>query len=145
MKSFVKGILFTGMLTMASSSVMVGQTQTGNSWSEQWYQAKHGRPSPLVEARQNAAQANTAYREETSNPLAAPASSWYEGWYRAKFGRPSPSEEARLKADEATTAYREEASVSAAVPANSWFEGWYRAKFGRPSPTEADRLKAQSR
>ena len=96
MKSFVKGILFTGVLTMATSGVMFAQT--GNSWSEQLYQAKFGRPSPLVEARLQAAQANTAYREETTNQLAVPTNNWYEGWYRAKCGRPSPEEEVHLKA-----------------------------------------------
>jgi hypothetical protein len=97
------------VITLAMSVPVVAQTSStspskpeklanGNSWSEQWYRAKYGRPSPLEEARLNAEQANTAYREETTSQVAIPANTWYEGWYRAKFGRPSPTEEAGLKA-----------------------------------------------
>ena len=59
--------------------------------------AKYGRPSPTEEARIQAEQGNTAYREETPSRVAVPANTWYEGWYRAKFGRPSLSAEMRLK------------------------------------------------
>ena len=52
MKQLTRSILFTGILAMASSSLMVAQTSA--SWSEQWYRAKYGRPSPLEEARLNA-------------------------------------------------------------------------------------------
>jgi hypothetical protein len=81
---------------MASSSLMVAQTSA--SWSEQWYRAKYGRPSPLEEARLQVQQVNTACRQTATAQAAVPANAWFEGWYRAKFGRPSPTEEARLNA-----------------------------------------------
>ncbi len=95
MKPFVRSIMFTGVLAMAASSMAVAQTSS-NSF-EQWYRAKYRRPSPTEEARIQAEQSNTAYREETPAQVTAPGNNWYEGWYRAKFGRPSPLEEKRLK------------------------------------------------
>lgn len=139
MKS-TRSILFTAVLAMVASTSMVAQS---NRWSEQWYRAKFGRPSPTEEARLNAEHANTAYRQETPGEAAVPADNRFENWYRAKYGRPSPTEEARLQAQQANTAYREATPTQASAPANMWFEGWYRAKFGRPSPTEEARLKAQ--
>ncbi len=97
MKPFVRNIMFTGVLAMAASSMAVAQSS--NNWSEQWYRAKYGRPSPTEEARVKAEQANTAYREEAPLQAAVAANSWFEGWYRAKYGRPSPTEEARLEAE----------------------------------------------
>jgi hypothetical protein len=95
MKQLTRSILFTGILAMASSSLMVAQTS--GSWSEQWYRAKFGRPSPLEETRLQVQQVNTAHRQTTPTKAAVPANVWFEGWYRAKYGRPSPTEEARLK------------------------------------------------
>jgi len=134
-----RSIFFTAVLAMVATTSMVAQS---NSWSEQWYRAKFGRPSPTEEARIQAAQENTAYREVTPAQTAVPSNAWFEGWYRAKFGRPSPTEEARIQTEQANTAYREVTPTQAVTPTNAWFEGWYRAKFGRPSPTEEARLSA---
>ncbi len=142
MKSSTRGILFTAVLAMVASTSMVAQS---NSWSEQWYRAKYGRPSPTEEARIQAQQATTAYREAKPSPTAVPVNTWFEGWYRAKYGRPSPTEEARLQAVESNTAYREAAPTKSAAPVNTWFEGWYRAKYGRPSPSEEARLHPSAR
>jgi hypothetical protein len=141
MKS-TRSILFIAVLAMVASTSMVAQS---NGWSEQWYRAKFGRPSPTEVARLQAEQATTAYRQETPSKAAVPADTRFENWYRAKYGRPSPSEEARLQAEQASTAYREVKPTQAVVPANAWFEGWYRAKYGRPSPSEEARAKAQTR
>src|SRR5438067_37389 len=54
-------------------------------------------PVPHGEARIQAEESNTAYREETPVEVTATGNAWYEGWYRAKFGRPSPLMEMRLK------------------------------------------------
>ncbi len=142
MKS-TRSILFTAVLAMVASTSMVAQSSS--SWSEQWYRAKYGRPAPTEEARIQAAQENTAYREVTPVQSVTPTNVWFEGWYRAKYGRPAPTEEARIEAERANTAYREVAPTQAVVPANAWFEGWYRAKYGRPSPSEEARAKAQTR
>ena len=96
-----RSIIFTAVLAMVASTSMVAQA---NSWSEQWYRAKFGRPSPTEEARIETEQASTAYREVTPTQAVVPANAWFEGWYRAKFGRPSPTEEARLNAAKQTTA-----------------------------------------
>ena len=100
MKS-TRSILLTAILATVASASMVAQS---NSWSEQWYRAKFGRPSPTEEARIQAAQETTAYREAEPAQTVVPANSWFEGWYRAKYGRPSPTEEARLNAAKQTTA-----------------------------------------
>lgn len=99
MKS-TRSIIFTAVLAIITSTSMVAQS---NSWSEQWYRAKFGRPSPTEEARIQAAQQNTAYREVKPVQTVVPANTWFEGWYRAKYGRPSPTEEARLNAAKQTT------------------------------------------
>ncbi len=142
MKLSIKSILFIGILAMGANTLLVAQTP--NTWFEGWYRAKFGRPSPTEDARLQAQQANTAYREATQAQGVAPANTWFEGWYRAKFGRPSPTEEARIQAAQADTAYREATPAQAVAPENTWFEGWYRAKYGRPSPSEEARLKAQT-
>jgi hypothetical protein len=94
MKS-TRSIIFTAVLAMVASTSMVAQS---NSWSEQWYRAKFGRPSPTEESRIEVEQASTAYREVTPTQAIVPANAWFEGWYRAKYGRPSPSEDTRAKA-----------------------------------------------
>ena len=139
MKTFVKSVMFTGVLAMAASSMAAAQAS--NSWFEQWYRAKYGRPAPTEQARLMADEANTAYRAETPNQITKPGNTWFEGWYRAKYGRPSPPEEARIQAEQSNTAYREETAVEVPALRNSWYEGWYRAKFGRPSPSEKMRSK----
>ena len=96
MKPFTRSILLTTVFAIVGSTSMVAQSSS--SWSEQWYRAKFGRPSPAEEARLQAQQANTAYREATPAQAAAPDNSRFEAWYRSKYGRPSPTEEARLKA-----------------------------------------------
>src|SRR6266852_9152273 len=120
MKTFVKSILFTGVLVMGANGLMA--SQASNSWLDQWYRAKYGRSSPAEEARQRAEQANTAFREETAADEVRPANAWLEQWYRAKFGRSSPMEEARQKAARANTAFREETTREVAPPANAWME-----------------------
>ena len=108
MKTFVRSILFTSALVMGANGLMAAPAS--NSWLDQWYKAKYGRSSPMVEARQRAEQANTAFREETTREVApprsretrvvtGPANTWLDQWYKAKYGRSSPLEEARRKAD----------------------------------------------
>jgi hypothetical protein len=97
MKTFVRSILFTGALVMGANGLMAAQGT--NSWFEQWYRTKFGRNSPMEEARQKAERANTAFREETTHEVTAPANTWFEQWYKTKFGRSSPREEARQKAE----------------------------------------------
>ena len=130
MKTFVKSILFAGVLAMGANGLTAAQAS--DSWLDQWYRAKYGRSSPATEAQQRADQANTAFREESASHAVTPANAWLEQWYKAKFGRSSPIEEARLKAERANTAFREEPVRQAAAPANNWLDQWYRAKFGRP-------------
>src|SRR2546422_937985 len=98
MKTFVRSILFTGVLAAGANGLMAAQVS--NSWLDQWYRAKFGRPSPTPETRQRADRINTAFRERaTTRKAESPANEWREQWYKAKFGRPSPMEEARRKAE----------------------------------------------
>jgi len=128
---------------MAAGSMAIAQS--GNNWSEQWYRAKYGRPSPTEQARIQAEEANTAYREEPVSQISTPSNNWFDGWYRMKYGRPSLMEQARIDAAEASTAYREEPAGRASIPVNQWFDGWYRAKYGRSSPLEGTPSIGQSR
>jgi hypothetical protein len=105
----------------------------GNDWSEAVFVAKHGRNSAMVEAQQKAAEANTAYREDTTG-TAPVANAWREGIFMAKSGRFSPVEEARQNAARANTAWREEPRAAAAPVGNAWREGIFRMKFGRSYP-----------
>jgi hypothetical protein len=139
MKTFVRSILFTGALAMGANGLMAAPTS--NSWIDQWYRAKFGRSSPMEEARQKAARANEAFREEPTSEVAKPANTWFDQWYRAKYGRSSPQEEARQKAERANTAFREE-PPAVAWPANDWLDQWYKAKYGRNSPMAEARQKA---
>jgi hypothetical protein len=68
MKPFVRSILFTGILAIVASGSMVAQTSNG--WSEQWYRAKYGRPSPTEEARLETMQVNSASPETTPPAVA---------------------------------------------------------------------------
>lgn len=120
------GFLFAG----------AGQAQSANAWFEQWFQAKYGRPSPMEEARRQAAKANVAFRDDVA-PRTDPATAvnWQrEQWFQAKFGRPSPVEEARRKAALANTAFRDEEVAPQTSSTNWWRDQWFRAKFGRPAP-----------
>ena len=137
MRTIVKNMLLAAAVTLTASPFAIAQNSS-NGFDE-WYRAKYGRPSPVEEARIEAEQANTAYREVASTAALSPGNGWFEGWYRAKYGRPSPIEGARLEQYQANTAYREVAPVEAAPAGNTWFEGWYRAKYGRPSPLEPSR------
>ena len=141
MKPFVRSILFSSALVIGANTLMAAQAST--TWADQWFRAKFGRPSPTEEARQRAEQASTAFREEPTREVAAPAPTWIEQYYRAKFGRSSPIEEARVKADQANIAFREETTPQAAPAATNWIEQYYRAKFGRSSPMEEARRKAE--
>lgn len=49
MKSFFKVLLLTGIAAIGTNGLLAAQT--GNSWAEQIYRAKYGRPSPTEEAR----------------------------------------------------------------------------------------------
>ena len=69
MKSSIKAIILTAVFTMGASSLAVGQP---NTWAEQWYRAKFGRPSPTEEARLNAAKQITSRSNvAASNDLTA--------------------------------------------------------------------------
>ena len=128
MKTFVKGILLTGALTMATNGLFAAQANNANNgWFEQWHKAKYGRPSPSEEARLKAEGANTAFREEFA-PDVGPANTWFNDFYRAKYGRPAPNEEATLNAE------REEATPTVARPADTWLRGWHKAKHGHVYP-----------
>jgi len=136
MKTFLKSIVFTGVLAMSAHGLMAAQPS--DSWLDQWYKAKFGRFSPPTEARMRAERENSASREEASGPPARP--NWIEQHYKAKYGRNTPAEEARLKAERDSTAFREEPTRT--EPAKSWLDQWYKAKFGRYTPAEEARLKA---
>lgn len=124
MKTFLSGFLLASTL-----AVGVNAAPMSSDWSDQWYKAKYGRPSPSAEARMKAEQENTAFREETRH-LATPRQSWIEDHFKAKLGRNTPAEEARLKSERDSTAFREEPTREAA-PARSQSEEWFRAKYGR--------------
>jgi hypothetical protein len=145
---FVIALAMTITVIAQTSSTSPAKPETltnGNSWSQQWFRAKYGRPSPLEESRLNAEQANTAYREATPSSAAMPFDNGAEQRYRTKYGRPSPLEESRLNAEQANTAYRETTPSAVAMPFDNGAEQRYRAKYGRPSPLEEARLKAQAR
>ncbi len=132
MKNVLRTILFTGSVVLGANDLMAAQTS--NSWLDQWYRAKFGRPSPAEEARLKAEQTSTAFREETRYE-ASPTNAWFEQWYKAKFGRNSPAEEARQRAERESTAFREEPKRERkTAPANDWLDQWFRAKYGRPAP-----------
>lgn len=67
MKTLVRSILLTGALAIGTNGLITAQG------SDQWYKAKSGRSSPMEEARQRAERENTAFREETTREVAAPA------------------------------------------------------------------------
>ena len=128
MKTFVKSILFTGVLAMSASGLMAAQAS--DSQFDQWYRAKYGRNSPAVEARLKAERESIAFREETSSRVAPARVNWVEEHFKAKLGRNTPAEEARLKAERESTAFRQEPYREAA-PGRTWMEEWHRAKYGR--------------
>jgi len=129
-----KSILLTGALLIGANALMAARAApVNNNWVDQLYKAKLGCSSPAEEARLKAERANTAFREETTVEVAAPANPWLEQFYRAKLGRNSPMEESRLRDVGATTAFRED-TAREARPANTWFEDFYKAKFGRSAP-----------
>lgn len=128
MKNVLSTILFTGALVLGANGLIAAQTS--NSWLDQWYRAKFGRPSPAEEARLNQERASTAFREESRHE-GAPT----EQLYKTKLGRNSPAEEARQRAERESTAFREEPTGKRkTAPANEWLDQWYRAKYGRPAP-----------
>jgi hypothetical protein len=126
MKKFVQSIVITGALTLGVNGLMAAQFS--NDGMEQRFQAKYGRPSATEEERLKAEMANTAFREEASQPTAAV--NWTEQYFKAKFGRPSPVEEARLKAERDSTAFREEPDTEW-PSALSFRNEQFRAKYGR--------------
>ena len=131
MKRLAKNILVAGAFVVGANGLFAAQAS--NDWVDQFYKAKLGR-APFAEARQRAEQANTVYREETTQKTVMPANTWFEDFYRAKYGRSSPLEEARLRAERANTVYREELSPEATAPANTWRDDFWKAKYGRPFP-----------
>jgi hypothetical protein len=105
--------------------------QPSTTWSEQWFKAKFGRPSPAEQSGLKAEMESTAYREETATADHQPASSsWADQWFRAKYGRYSPTEEARRNAEAANTAYRSD-ERSTLPDRNVWMREFMKAKFGR--------------
>jgi hypothetical protein len=131
MKPFVRSILFTGILTIVSSSSMIAQTSNG--WFEQWYRAKYGRPSPTEQARLKTPQAIVASTEATPPKVVVSANGRFEQWYRAKYGRPSPPEEARLETLHINSAPQEAtpSMITASAASDSvGFEQRYQAKYG---------------
>jgi hypothetical protein len=140
MKRFIPNLLFIGALAVAANSVATAQTT--DSWQEQWYRAKFGRPSPTEQARIDAAK--TATSQPTHAAVATkklPANTFAEEFYQAKHGRPKPREEARIR--EANLVKGQATTRVASAPVNTWFENWYRDKYGRPSPLAEARLKGQ--
>jgi hypothetical protein len=116
MKPLVRSILFTGILAIVASSSMVAQTS--NSWSEQWYRAKFGRPSPTEQARLKTPQVAAASPDAKLPPVAVSANGGFGQWYRAKYGRPSPTEEARLETMQVNSASPEATPPAVAVSSN---------------------------
>ncbi len=108
----------------------VALAEPSTTWSEQWFKAKFGHPSPAEQARVKAETENTAYREETTRDHQIAPSSWADQWFRAKYGRYSPAEEARRNAEAANAAYRDEERASS-PDHNVWTREFMRAKFGR--------------
>ena len=99
------------------------------SWSEQWFRAKFGQPSPSAQARMRAEAANSAWREAGPN-VGSVAQAIDEQRFRTKYGRYSPSEEARRNAELANTAYRE-APAPAPMQRDGWTREIFRLKYGR--------------
>ncbi len=143
MKLSIRSILLTCTLVIGANTLLVAQTT--NSWAEQWYRAKYGRPSPTEEARiQPARQASEVHEKATAGEATAPANTRFEGPYRVKPGRPSPTEGARLKSEQANTAPRG-AVTSNGAPVNNWYDGWRRANFARQSTLEGTQMRGHTR
>ena len=107
----------------------IALAQPKRTWIEQWFRAKHGRPSPTEEARLKEEAASTAYRAAPARDP-APEKSWSEQWFRAKHGRYSPGEEARRKAELNNSAYRTD--TTARTPDRGrWSRERMKAKYGR--------------
>jgi hypothetical protein len=107
--------------------------QPSNSWVEQWYRAKSGRPAPTEQARIDAARLVVAPTAAVkSDNSTAHADAWLEQWFQTKYGRHTPKVEARLR--ESRLGNNETITSRSSAPANPWLENWYRAKTGRPSP-----------
>jgi hypothetical protein len=71
MKPSIKAIILTAVFSTGASSLVIAQPN--NSWFEQWYRAKYGRPSPTEEARLNATkQATPQSTVAAPNDLAVP-------------------------------------------------------------------------
>lgn len=132
MKTSINVIILSAVFTMGANSLLLAQP--GNSYAEQWYRAKFGRPSPTEQARIDAAQKATTTQPAVTAvlPKTALANTFAEQLHRAKYGRPTPREEARLR--EANLGKNETLLSRTSTPANERFENWYRAKYGRPSP-----------
>ena len=131
MKHSIKGILPVVILAITTTSTLVAQS--GNSWAEQWYRAKFGRPSPTEQARLD------AIKQPSLAPVSAVAvtrpryvNATLEQLYQTKHGRPTPREEARIR--EANLGKDAVMITRTESPADSRFENWYRARYGRPSP-----------
>ena len=108
----------------------VALAEPSTTWSEQWFKAKFGQPSPVEQARLKAETENTAYREGTTIYPQTASPSWADQWFRAKYGRYSAAEEARRNAEAANTAYRDD-ERSTTPDRNVWTREFMKAKFGR--------------
>jgi hypothetical protein len=133
MKFGVEGILVVGIFAMSAGTVLAAQT---NSWPEEWYRAKYGRPSPSEQTRIDATrkpEAQIAAAEPVTR--ARRVNGWLEQFYKEKYGRPTPREDARIR--EANLGKDAVMTSKGAAPADLAFENRYRAKYGRPSPVES--------
>lgn len=118
--------IFTASSVLLCGALLIGASglnaQTSNNWYDQWFQAKFGRPSPMVEAQQRADQRAVAsaipWRQETIiEPMLQNV--WYYHWFQGKFGRPSP-EVFQLTAQrvEAPQTPSREETITAGLPNN---------------------------
>ena len=129
MKTFVIVSLATVLLAGVTLA------QPSSNLSEQWFQAKFGRPTPAAEAQAKSDADNTAFREDlrASRNAELRSSLASDQWFRAKYGRLSPAEETRRNAEAANTAYRDAPGVNA-LDTGNWIRDFTKAKYGRELP-----------
>lgn len=130
MKSSIKAIVFAVLVTIGANGLLAAQTSS--TWAEQFYRAKHGRPSPTEEARNATTAPSTTLTASATvyRPLAN-ENAWLEQWFLDKYGRHTPKVEARLR--EVALANRATELGEASAPVDTRFDNWYRAKYGRTS------------
>lgn len=129
-------VLFLGAL-----STTMALAQGGDPGAEERFHMKFGRPSPNVEARLKAAQADTAQRRDAQIRVTARNDGGAEERFRTKFGRPSRISEVRQREARTGTASRSE--PAARMPDDAGAEQRFRMKFGRPSPLAESRANGR--